>query len=389
MNRRNFLATTLGLTFTSLAAGCQRLGAGDLGLAILAGSLPGQLVRAFQQWPAQADPSGQVSVLAKDSLLDLYRLLQTWHGQTQTSSATAATSAKPAQWITQADTWLAPAIQQGLIQPIATDTLERWPQLPESWPALVRRNAQGMPDPAGDVWGIPYRWAPLAILYDRRTLGATATPVQGWADLLRPEWSQRLILPDDERLVIGLALKALKTSANTLDLATVPDLDSFLAQLHRQVRWYNASLSLKALVVGDAAVVVGWLDALLPVAQGYRHLALALPTEGTLASADLWVQSSAAPAPSPIATDWLNFCLSDAFTEQMAIYGQGLTPWHWNAAPATLPPAFQPEAGQLKELSGLASSEFLLPLPTVAQAQYTELWQRLRTGSLQSMTPLG
>ena len=386
MNRRNFLVSTLGLILTSLAASCQRLGVGDLNLALLAGSVPGQLVQAFQR--GHASQSGQVSVVAKDSLLELYRLLQTWHGQTQADGAdsTATPSTPPrtaprtAQWVTQADTWLAPAIQQGLIQPIATDALERWPQLPDPWPALVRRNAQGFADPSGEVWGIPYRWTSLAILYDQRTLGAKADPVRGWADLRRPEWNQRLMLPDDERLVIGLALKALGASANAADLAAIPDLEDFLTQLHRQVRWYDSTHSLKALVVGDAAVTVGWVDALLPIAKRYRHLNLVIPAEGTLASADLWVQPSAVPESSSLATDWLNFSLSDAFTEQMAIYGQGLTPWLWGAAVADLPPAFQPEAGLLGDITGLTQGEFLRPLPAAAQAQYTTLWQRIRTG---------
>jgi YD repeat-containing protein len=115
MNRRNFLATTLGLTLTSLAAGCQRLWTGDVGLAILAGSLPGQLVQGFQR---QSSQTGQVSVVAKDSLLDLYRLLQTWQSERQASTPGASSNTPPrtAHWVTQADTWLAPAIQQGLIQ---------------------------------------------------------------------------------------------------------------------------------------------------------------------------------------------------------------------------------------------------------------------------------
>ena len=379
MNRRNFLATTLGLALTSLTTGCQRLWTGDVGLAILAGSLPGQVVQWFQRQPSQ---TGQVSVVAKDSLLDLYRLLQSWQSEHQANATAANTSASPrtAQWVTQADTWLAPAIQQGLIQAIPTETLTGWADLPEPWPALVRRNGQGMSDEAGDVWGIPYRWTPLAILYDRRTLGAKADPVRGWADLLHPEWNQRLMLPDDERLVIGLALKALNASANASDLSAIPELDSFLAQLHRQVRWYSSTHSLKALIVGDAAATVGWLDALRPVALRYRHLELVIPTEGTLASADLWVQPRVAPTPNPMAMDWLTFCLSETFTEQMAIYGQGLTPRHWGAGLANLPPAFQPEAGLVSDTTGLANSEFLWPLIPTVQAQYTQLWQRVRTG---------
>lgn len=385
MNRRTFLASTLGLGLSSLAAGCQRPWSGDSGLAILAGSVPGQLVQAFQRQP-QPSQASALSVVEKDSLIELYRLLQTWHGQTKEDPANPSTAGNPApktaQWVTQADTWLAPAIQQGLIQPIATEALDRWPQLPEPWPSLVRRNAQGKVDDGGNVWGIPYRWTPLAILYDQRSLAARANPVQGWNDLQRPEWNQRLMLPDDERLVIGLALKALGASANVSDPAAIAGIEDFLAQLHRQVRWYNATHTLKALVIGDAAAAVGWLDDLRPIAQRYRHLHLVIPAEGTLASADLWVRPSVAPEPGPLAVDWLNFCLSETFTEQMAIYGQGLTPWHWGAAAADLPPTFQTAAGMLADTTGLANSEFLLPLDPAAQSQFTDLWQRLRTSGI-------
>ncbi|MEB3288443.1 MAG: extracellular solute-binding protein [Leptolyngbya sp.] len=377
MNRRIFLARTLGLTLTSLAAGCQRLSRGDLGLAMLAGSVPGQAVQAFQR--SQPAPSGQVSVVAKDSLLELYRLLQDWQTQVAASPTAPKAAPKVAQWVTQADTWLAPAIQQGLIQPISLETLDRWPQIPGAWPALVRRNAQGFADETGETWALPYRWTPLAILYDHRTLGSEADPMQRWADLLRPAWQQRLMLPDDERIVIGLALKAFNASANTPDLAAVLDLEDFLTQLHRQVRGYNATHSLKALIMGDATAVVGWLDDLLPVAQRYRHLSLMVPAEGTLASADLWVRPRGAPPLDDLATAWLNFCLSATFVEQLGIFGPGLSPWHWGAAPADLPPAFQPAAGLLPSTTGLENSEFLLPLPPASQAQYRQLWQRLRT----------
>lgn len=382
MNRRTFLASTLGLAFTSLMAGCQRLWTGDLVLATLAGSVPGQAVQAFQR-QVQASQGRRISVVAKDSLLELYHLLETWHGTTQTQADPAtdrATAIRMAHWVTQADTWLAPAIQQGLIQPITTEALDQWDELPDVWPTLVRRNAQGLADDGtGEVWGIPYRWTPLAILYDRRTLGATAKPIRHWADLLRPEWKQRLMLPDDERLVIGLALKALQASANAPDLAAIPGVDGFLTQIHSQVRSYDSTHSLKALIVGDVSALVGWVDALLPIAKRYRHLKLVIPPEGTLASADLWVQPSVLPDSSPLSTEWLNFCLSPPFMEQLAIYGQGLSPWHWGAATADLPPAFQPTTGFFEDTTGLAHIEFLQPLPASVQAQYTDLWQRLRS----------
>ncbi|HIK43405.1 MAG TPA: extracellular solute-binding protein [Leptolyngbyaceae cyanobacterium M65_K2018_010] len=373
MHRRTFLTSSLGISLAALGAGCQRTPTGDLTLALLAGSVPVQLIQTFQR--QQAD-LGQVAIMAKDSLLQLYTLLQTWHTP---AAAAAATPTAIAHWVTQADYWLAPIIQQGLIQPIQTDDLERWSQLPGVWPPLVRRDRQGWVEARGAVWGLPYRWTVLAMLYDTHRLD---TPLQSWSDLLQPALTRRLMLPEHPRLVLGLALKALGASANSADPRAVKGLESFLASLQQQVRWYNSDHSLKALAAGDGAAVVGWLDALLPVMKRYRHLQVAIPPEGTLASADLWVQPSRAQAAQPLATDWLNFSLAADFTTQMAVYSQGLSPWLWDTPGNQWPAVLQDQAKLLTQPGLLERSEFLEPLPPTAQARYDQLWEQMRRSTL-------
>jgi putative spermidine/putrescine transport system substrate-binding protein len=377
MNRRTFLASTVGLGLAALAAGCQTAVSGDLTLALLAGSVPVQLIQAFQRQQAEI---GRVAVLTKDSLLQLYALLQTWQAQSnpETEDTPAAATRPMADWVTQADYWLASAIQQELIQPIDPASLERWAQLPTVWPQLVRRDRQGGVDPNGSVWGIPYRWTGLAILYDSQQL--KGSPIQSWNDLLQPALAQRLLLPDHPRLVLGLGLKALNASANQEDPAAVAGLADFLTQLHGQVRWYSSEHTLKTLVVGDAVAMVGWLDTMLPVLNQYRNLRVAIPNDGTLASADLWVQPSGAPPATPLATDWLNFCLEEDFATQMAIYTQGLSPWLWGAGADQVPDLLQPQAALFTQAEVLERSEFLYPLSPTAQANYDALWQRMRTG---------
>lgn len=372
MNRRTFLASTVGLSLSTGLIGCQPRLSGDLILALLQQSVPPQLLRAFQR---QTVEQGRINVLVKPSLAEIYALLQDWQRRARETEEPAT----QAQWVTQADYWLAAAIQQELIQPIATESLGRWPQLPAVWPQLVRRDRQGFAAETGSVWGIPYRWTALAILYDRSRL---PQGLQSWNDLLTPQLTQRLLLPNHPRTVLGLGLKAQGTSANQIAPNTVAGLGDFLNQLHRQVRWYDSDHTFKALINGDAIAVVGWLEAMLPLARQYRNLQIAIPTEGTLVSADLWVQPRHSQPNTALATQWLDFCLSDDFSNQLAIYSQGLSPWRWGTAANALPEPLQPQADLFADADLLARSDFLMPLPAEAQAQYDALWQQMRQSHL-------
>lgn len=374
MKRRTFLASTAGAGLAALAAGCQPGANADLKIAMLAGSVPVQLIKLFQN---QQKPQGTVSVSPQDSLIKLYGQLQTWHGKDQASPATA--SAAPVTiptWVTLGDYWLASAIQQGLIQPIDPAPLANWEPLPEVWPQLVRRDDQGRPAQTGSVWGIPYRWSSLGLLYNAEKLGSSLT---AWADLLRPDLKRQIILPDHPRLVIGLGLKAMGASANVEDPSAAEGLGDFLTDLHQQVLSYDSDYYLESLIEGNALAVVGWSDEIQAVARQYRNLVPVFPAQGTLLSADVWVKPKTAPAQSPLASAWLDFCLSPDFATQLAIYSQGAAPPTWGLEPQTLPEPLNQTPDRWLSPQGQAQSEFLAPLSETAQARYDQLWQRLRS----------
>ena len=372
MNRRTFLAGTSGVALAALSTGCQRANAGDLRLAMVANSVPAQLLRAFQQRPA--DQGGPVAVTPQDSLVELYRLLQGWHSQTQ-----AARLPPVADWVSLADYWLAPAIRQGLVRPVEVASLTHWADLAAVWPDLVRRDRDGIPTAAGSIWAVPYRWSHLVLLYDPTRLPRTSAPLTTWADLLRPELSRRVVLPDHPRLVLGLAQKALGASANGVDPRAVAGLETFLADLHQQVRVYDSDHALETLVIGDATAVVGWSDDILPLLKQYRHLAGAVPPQGTLLSAQLWVRPQAESTQSPRALNWLDFCLDDDFATQLGIFGQGTSPRLWGRSPEQLPESLQHPAAIALKPQVADQSEFLLPLEAEAEARYSDLWKTLRS----------
>ncbi|MBE9158838.1 extracellular solute-binding protein [Nodosilinea sp. LEGE 06152] len=370
MNRRSFLAG--GLTVTALLAGCQRVSGPSLRLAMLTNSVPAQLLNAFQQLPQGSN----IAVTPEDSLVKLYGLLQQWHRQTEDSLSTA-------DWVSLADYWLAPAIRQELVQPLEVSTLTHWSELAVVWPELVRRSAEGMLNSSGSIWAVPYRWSHLVVLYDRDRLPRASTPLATWADLLRPELRRRLVLPNHPRLVLGLAQKALGASANSEDPAVVEGLEPFLADLHSQVRVYNSDHYLEMLLVGDATAAVVWSDDALPLLKQYRNLAVAVPPEGTLLSAQLWVRPQAiAPVSEQAAAtalNWLDFCLGADFATQLAIFGQGTSTRLWGAERSQLPEPLQTPPALALAPDVADQSEFLLPLSAAAEDRYSQLWQSLRS----------
>ncbi|PSN16925.1 polyamine ABC transporter substrate-binding protein [filamentous cyanobacterium CCT1] len=374
MNRRSFLAGAGGLTVTTLLAGCQRVSGPSLRLAMLANAVPAQLLNAFQQLPQGSN----IAVTPEDSLVQLYALLQQWHGQTEDEEA-----ASRADWVSLADYWLAPAIRQELVQPLEVSALTHWDELAAVWPELVRRSAEGRPSPDGSVWAVPYRWSHLVVLYDRDRLPRGSAPLTTWADLLRPELRRRLVLPNHPRLVLGLAQKALSASANTEDPSAVEGLEPFLADLHNQVRVYDSDHYLEMLLIGDATAAVVWSDDALPLLKQYRNLAVAVPPEGTLLSAQLWVRpqaiATASEQAASTALNWLDFCLDDDFAMQLAIFGQGTSTRLWGIERSQLPEPLQTPPALALAPDVADQSEFLLPLSAAAEDRYSQLWQSLRS----------
>lgn len=373
MNRRSFLASASGALLATQLAGCQRSNAADLRLAMLANAVPAQLLRAFQQVP----PGGiGVAVNPQESLLALYSLLQNWHSQTEEDASPIA------DWVSLADYWLAPAMGQGLVQPVDVSSLSHWEELAAVWPELVRRSEQGSPSTEGSIWGVPYRWSHLVLLYDPSRLARDTAPLATWADLLRPELTRRVILPDHPRLVLGLTQKALGVSANGEDPASVAGLESFVGDLHQQVRAYDSDHYLESLIIGDAIAVAAWSDEVWPLLKQYRQLAAVVPPEGTLLSAQLWVRPQAqvtAEKAAPEVFDWLNFCLTDDFATQLAIFGQSTSTRLWGMSPEQLPEPLQQPPGLALPLEVAAQSEFLIPLPKEAEENYLNLWRSMRS----------
>ncbi len=363
-----------------------------LRIRLLQDSIPAVLLSQYKK-----EVNGEVALdfTPAAQLKDLFTQLQTWQQKPATDTSEGFSlpffgdrkeDAAIADLVTLGDYWLAPAIAQGLIQPLDIEKLDQWQQLPPRWQSLIKRDTAGNIDPNGEVWGAPYRWGSTAIAYRVDKFKKLGWQPSNWSDLWRPELRDRISLLDQPREIIGLTLKKLGHSYNTDDLATVPQLKQELQSLHSSVKLYSSDAYLQPLILGDTWAAVGWSTDILPLRERYSNIAVVIPASGTALWADLWVRpanTTGRNAPNNSNSDnllsqWIDFCWKPAIVPQLSLRTKAASPMLSNLNKQDLPKALQKNPLLLPEPDILQKSEFIQPLPPEVAQQYQDLWVEIR-----------
>ncbi|KAG2428034.1 hypothetical protein HXX76_012019 [Chlamydomonas incerta] len=296
-------------------------------------------------------------------------------------SGTNKRSAGIADVVTLGDAWLGPAVARRLVQPIAgADSCRWWRMLPPAMRAAARRNpVTGAVDPAGPVYGAPYRWGCTLVAYRRdRLLRRGGSPVLDWSDLLQPALQGRIAMVDSPRELLAVALRTfdlerlglgINSSAAQLAAAGVTEqaLQERVAALRRQVRLFSGRDHVRALQAGDVWAVVGYSHDLVLLAERSGNVELVAPLSGTQLWADVWAVPAGAQGghrkagPSPLLPVWIEFTLSPGrISGQPGLKGGApsvLLPGD-TGLPGLAPAAFEPAASS----SGSSSAPSAVPV---------------------------
>lgn len=383
LSRRSFLITTTAIALSQSLGGCQSDGARLL-VQLLEDSIPPQLLREFKQ---QLNSQAGIKLQPESQLQDLWELLQLWQNpeeEQDTSWLPGRQRQTAADLVTLGDYWLSEAIRENLITPLNLDNLPAWDNLPPRWQTLVRRDPQGELDPEGQIWGAPYRWGTLLIAYRRDLLADLGWIPTDWDDLWREAVGGRISLIAHPRAVMGLVLKKLGYSFNTVDLAAVPDLEANLRAFNQQVRFYSSSAYLEPLILGDTWIAVGWSNEILPLTKRNPKITAVVPQSGTALWSDLWVKPTQMQDASTVADDWINFCWQPRAASLISLFTPGASPVTLAQDLAALPEDLRQNPLVRLDDKILAASEFISPLPEMVAAEYLQLWQRIRLEEDQS-----
>lgn len=378
MNRRSFILTSTALTIGSLINGCQANH--DLKILLLQGSIPVQLITAFNQ---ELNQGKNINFKPQGTLAEIYRLLQKWQGKNPPSTEESSfqfpslpfmqSNVEKADLVTLGNYWLSLAIQENLIQPLNQNELNNWENIPPVFKNLVIRNNQGNIDSDGQIWGAPYRWGYTMIAYREDKLAPLGFIPQDWSDLWRVELMNQISLLKQPREIIGLILKKLDYSYNSNNIEKIDNIYEELITLNSQVKFYDSTNYLQPLINGDTWLAVGWSTDILPVLEQHRNIKAVIPSSGTSLWADVWVNPYENNISEEKLTEiyrWINYCWEEDSATRINFFTK-----------ADSPILSAQKANDRLQMSSeiFAKSEFIEPLSEATMAQYRQLWQRLNS----------
>ena len=374
MDRRSFLLSISTLALSQAIAGCGTNQQPLLNVQLLKNSIPGQVVNQFRKTVTQG---GKLKFTPINQLEDLFKLLQTWQ-QPPTNNQQQWTRYLPfnqnqksptANLITLGDYWLQTAIDQKLIQPLATANIKNLVNLNQKWQQIIKH------DQEDKIWGVPYRWGNTVIIYNQEKFQQLGWTPTDWSDLWRSELQNRISLLNHPREVIGLVLKKLGKSYNTDNINQISALETELKALNQQVKFYDSKNYLEPLIIGDTWLAVGWSDDIIPIINRYPKFAAVVPKSGTAIWADLWVSPTGVNNDS-LAYQWLDFCLQPNTSKQIALLTKSNSPIDKTMVNGDIQKQLQNLL--LTDSETFAKSEFLLPFPPAVMKEYEDLFMKIK-----------
>ena len=173
--------------------------------------------------------------------------------------------------IQPSDYWVGVMARQGLLEEL---DLSKIPNLSNVDPNLP----YDLYDP-GHKYTIPYQWgsASLAVNTDKIT-----APISSYDDLWNPEYAGRIVLLDDERQVIGIALLALGFDPNTTDPAQLEQAKDRLLELVPGVKLFDSDTPSTALLTGEADIGLIWNGEAAIAHSENPAITFVYPEEGTI-----------------------------------------------------------------------------------------------------------
>jgi len=162
------------------------------------------------------------------------------------------------------------------------------------------------PYDAGNVYTVPYQWGTTGIGYN---LDGTGEIPDSWAWIFNPEqaaqFKGKISLLNDQREVIGAALKYLGYSMNSVDPAALEEAKQTILAIKPNIATFDSDSFGDILVSGEVLFGHGYSGNYYQIiyANEEKNLGYAIPTEG----GTIWTDNLAIPktAPNPYTAEIL------------------------------------------------------------------------------------
>lgn len=239
----------------------------------------------------------------------------------------------------------------------------------------MKKNLLGLDfDPDND-YSIPYLWGSAGILVNKKHIDPAT--VTSWADLARPEYAGRILMPDDMRDALGIGLLSLGHSSNSVKEDEIKASYEWLVALKPNVRVFSSNNSTQPMAVGETYIGAIWNGEAYLAWEENEDLEFIYPKEGGIVWIDSFVIPVGAEHPEN-AHKFIDFMLS-AENGVLAVEEFKYSTAS-EAAQAALPQELKENHMISPTAEDLKGSEITLNVGEATKI-YEKYWEMFRTGT--------
>ena len=258
-------------------------------------------------------------------------------------------------------------IEEDMLEPLNFDNI---PNFEDIDPAL--KNPDYDPE---NLYSVPYMWGLLGIIYNTTMVEETPT---SWGTMFDEQYAGQILMFNNSRDAIGVALKYLGYSYNTTDEAQIKEAVDLLIQQKPLVQSYVMDEIFEKMQGGSAAIGAYYYGDFLTMKEINPDLAFCLPEEGT----NLYVDAMCIPKNAE------NKENAEIFINYMCSTAAGLKNCEeiWYSSPLLsvreeLDPEVSGDPYAYPDESILSKCESFKNLPAETLALYDSEWTRLMLAS--------
>ena len=160
-------------------------------------------------------------------------------------------------------------IDEDMLQPIDYSNVPNY--------SLIEDSLKSMAYDPDNQYTVPYMWGTMGIIYDPTVVGE----VDSWSALFDESNSGNVLMIDNSRDAIGIALKYLGYSLNTTDKSQLDEAYELLAEQKPILQGYVMDTVFDKLESGEAAIAPYYAGDFLTMKQSNENLEFCIPKEGS------------------------------------------------------------------------------------------------------------
>ena len=268
--------------------------------------------------------------------------------------------------IIPSDYMIARLIEEDMLEPLNFDNI---PNFSDIDPQL--KNPEYDPE---NLYSVPYMWGLMGVIYD--TTMVDEADIGSWDLLWNEKYADNILMIDNSRDAIGIALKSLGYSYNTTDAAQITQAVDLLIEQKPILQGYAMDEIFGKLENKNAAIGTYYYGDYLTMYETNPDLAFYLPEEGT----NIYVDAMCIPKGAP------NKDNAEAFINFMCSTEAGLKNCEeiWYSTPLLsvreeLDPEVAADPMAYPDESVMAQCESYTNLPQDILELYSTEWVRLKS----------